>query len=312
MAFEHPLTRPLRELLRWFYQGPLVRLIELDFHRRFPEHRAVRFQSRHSSKTGHRFNPFASDLDLSAFAFEVSEALAFSLANHVSRWRRHLPFVGELEIYSFAEKESLDLLMKSFGNLYDFLKPIRKILWMEREYEKRTTRYHRAKALRAVQICLDQIGPGLRARPTSNILQVVPYIEAFVRRRFGDFNSVLLDKGPRSMEPQTTSYLGFQVSDQLGLSKQAAMILMGLTPDSRGYEFVRRDPQIFAGFIALTEMELLIFRAVYRAQINILPWMNIWLERLESIAAEYRQVSKWPKKVTSVQESFHSQPSASI
>ena len=105
---------PFHQVVRFAYRRILIPIMNWRLRGQFPISIQVRLEPRHSVKDGRGFNAFLSDIDLSAYLEAPTDENARVIREFVQSWRKYLPFIGELEIYSFDEKRKLQVLPQKY------------------------------------------------------------------------------------------------------------------------------------------------------------------------------------------------------
>lgn len=278
----------VQKLVRYLYCTFVIYLINgsLNFFLGEP----VEVVARHSSQSGKHFNFALSDLDLSVFLENPEPLLLDKIRRSISLWKAFCPFIGEFEVYSFDEKKKLDKVLITAEPFFLMLRKVRKIQWMEIAYGNSQFDYHRYKALRAIQHCLNDVAPGEQACPSGNLLRVSPYLEQWIQKEMNRVNvrPELLTRVEGKAVP--SYYMGGTVGlgalvrndTEYTLSSKAGLLLLSMIPNgtSRDSELIEAIDEIRADaflrriWIALCEMELIIVVAVTRASKDEMPWVK--------------------------------------
>lgn len=255
-----------------------------------------KLEPRHSTVTGNTFNFLLSDLDLTGILKSCGDSATKDLKEYVQSWKRVLPFVGELEIYDIHEKVNLDSLLSKHKTTYETLRRFRKVWWMEYAISIAPTKYHKFKALRAIQTCLNAVAPGVIARETGNLQQISPFLNAVIIDQFKDLQISFDLSNLRGLTVQCP-YMGSNIAlnenatddNALHLSPRAGLLLFAISPvDTRNHQLIdpiidelRKIPLIYNLWSGLSQIELLIFTAFMRSQVNVSPDFLRWEKCLQ-------------------------------
>jgi hypothetical protein len=265
------------------------------------------FEPRFSLRSREHFNLFLSDLDLLGTLSLATEAAESNMRRYIKLWKTFIPSIGELEIYQLDEKIHREVLLKQYGYIYEPLRRFRKVWWMEYSYSQSKSIYHKYKALRAIQICLNIIAPALAAHSNNNLPQLSSHLEQFITNIFEDIhlNVPLKDIDKTQIY---CPYMGatihinvdYKVVPNNGytLSPRAGILLLAISPVSfrsdrpidKIIAEVRRNPRIKIIAQSLCKLEILIFKGVFRAQPKVLPWMTQWQTSLEEAESELSKI----------------------
>jgi hypothetical protein len=306
---EGPLSRGLHKLVRAFYLTVFIRGFRALFCLRHGTNHHVQWVIRHSTKSGDYFNSFFSDLDLTAILHNPSEKGFRAIRTFGQSCRRFCPFLGEIEIMTIDEKTRFDLLLKKHGELYRTLRTVRKIRWIEKSLESPRSAYHRAKALRAIEICLRSLNARGRAEDQRNFRWVSPPLEAYLKKRYAGITvpHFDIDRGCSYMSSYMEAVVGVeqipptqtrQEHPTLHLSPDVSMLLFALAPGFVGLpedqiqlteQLRRENSQLQSDRSALAEIEVLVFQAFIRAQSEVEPWMSRWLNQLHGSLPQQSQ-----------------------
>jgi len=254
----------------------------------------VKLSLRHSAQNGHRFNLFLSDIDLSAFLEKPLEREISLVRKSISYWRKIIPSIGEIEIYTFDEKRELDEIYLKHQEIISFFHNLRKIEWMEAALHVSKSEYHAYKASRSISICLSKISQDLAPIRSGSLLQTSPFVERFITENFsselGDLtrNSTLPEAVVDSKFFASPIFCGGPSGDKgLKLSRETGHLLLSVIPGSSFFprEVFERVIYLRTGYPRLVELhrdlsryEMLMFRAFVRSQARELKWMSDWIE----------------------------------
>lgn len=262
---------------------------------------AIRYRVQPDSHLGGRrarkaelSNVFLSDIDLSAWLSENFAVNSARLRDTVLAARRLFPFVGELETYAPDEWEHLTRLRQTNGVIYDFLRDLRKIVWMEIAYGQARHEYPRYKTRRSIRLCLTRLtGTEVTLesiRAAGNVGAASPAVQLFVERYFGAELALVkhVELAPDSAQTFST-YLGFKMNS-LDLPPAHALVLFAICPlvhPATGaidalVRQARTQPRIRAAWAALAQMEWIYFQASNRTFAEERDWTPAWAAALEN------------------------------
>lgn len=269
-----------------FYRHLLIPLIAIRLNATLKAQEKIQLSIRHSAATRHRFNTFFSDVDLTAIAPHSSEETYQRIRSHLLKWKRWIPSLGELEIYSQEEWNNLQKWLEEFGSTYSFLRDLRKTGWMAREKREHLIPYHQKKAERSHDILVQKHSPqGTWIHPL---------------KKFLAHYTCLLPLSAQPIQwPIYSRYLGYRMNpssagaltaDELHLSTEETLILLTLCPVIQDYpkqlqdlaQELRKTPEFRANAHALSAIEWTMARGFNRGSPRELPWMPQWLVDLES------------------------------
>jgi len=239
-------------------------------------------------------NVFLSDIDLSAWIERDFETNSVRVRNIVLAARRIFPFVGELEMYRTGEWEELIRLRKTTAAIYDFLRDLRKIVWMEIGYAQSSTEYGRYKALRSIRLCLERLTgskvPIDSIRSAGNVGAARTAVMKLIERNFQDeLSRIPSIETSRESAQSFCTYLGFKL-ETLELPPKHALILFGICPLvncatrtlEEAVQSARKEPRIHATWSALAKMEWIYFQASNRTYADERDWTPAWNAALEN------------------------------
>jgi hypothetical protein len=258
---------------------------------------------RHSALSRRSFNTFLSDLDISIVVPDNLEQKLTQYAKSHSFLRRFFLFLGEVELYTQTEFEQLNILLAKHGDIYFFLRDVRKIRWMELAITPHSTLYQKYKMQRAIQLSIHRLGLKMAANSENNLNQARLQLSTQIKK-------VL----PISLENETLTPIAgpgaysayFQchihsdttfdnIPNQFCCDIKLAYGLLALSPQ---YEFgsepindaIRAirlsDSKTHSNWIALAKIEHLILRAVMRSFNEPPRWATAWLPLLEKVSHE--------------------------
>lgn len=236
---------------------------------------------RNSTKTGHRFNPFFSDLDISLVVPDhFEESSSISIENFYNRIKYFFIFLGEIEIYRHSEYIEFLELQKNNSEFIYLMKDVRKLGWLVADLKILKNTYQAYKAKRAIEnIALKW---NIRSNnPTEIFLVFGQKLEQLIGAlNLYDFSdNVLFD---RTIQP--CSHLGVNARFDLAMSSPTAWILTCALPQDKvafknleiintlclQYENIKKFRM---GYL---RWEYLLLCAVYRGNSKKFPWMQTW------------------------------------
>ncbi|MES2964656.1 MAG: hypothetical protein V4760_12255 [Bdellovibrionota bacterium] len=204
---------------------------------------SVEFHFRHSVREAGEFNFLLSDVDfdlvlLRDFSTEESSHLNEALASVRKKFR----FIGEAEVFSADEFRRLKSIETANGDVYSFLRWIRKLRWMEAVITSEREAYHRFKAERSNDITRKKIARHLGREANEDLSKS---LGAWLDERFPASPALRLSR------PVWIDYLGYWVAVE-GTRDVASPILI-LTPEQVG-ALIALVPDIFHESTETTEL----------------------------------------------------------
>ena len=257
----------------------------------------VKFIARHSVTKSSEFNFAYSDLDLSAVVEITAEDEIQKIKNMHTSFKRFVPSLGEIEIYSQDEKLRLDVLLEQFGPEYETLRAFRKVWWMQHARDQATSDYHKQKAERSIKACLQKIDKSIQYSAFDNVSAVSPFLQKYINNTFPQKNFLNSSLSNSTNNFVHCPYMGVRIyigeqsqnKESFNLESEAALKLLSITPVAyNGFSDVekiiqslRKEPEVFQLWAALTEIEVLIFAAFLRGLDKKEPWTEKWRDSLE-------------------------------
>jgi hypothetical protein len=229
------------------------------------------------------FNVFRSDIDYTLIISEDMGHEAARLYSVYEVWRRNLPMLGELEIYTQAEVDQRERLMLTHGPLLTYIQMLRK--WSRLHKERHSSPYHCEKSELARARILAHIAPSAGSSASARL---GAGLRDFLAREFGIRTPIEM---PARFE-SASLFLGWSLATEdhsphpsrLTLPAPQLAVLLALLPDynHRGEILdLRREPKIAAAYAAVVMDELLICRSVARDPRRKEPDLAHWLSHLE-------------------------------
>ena len=264
--------------------------------------RAEKVFLRRSALTPRDFNLLFSDLDIGLVINGKSD-LKMVRDNYL-RFKRVFPFLGEMEIYENNEVEEINELMVDNQKVYSFFRDLRKIGWMEKKYCASNNPYERHKALRAIKKSLTRLGSSLEPLGFGNLKDINRILTQFFEREFpaelAYAQKIETDMKVNITCPYFARRFIFSPRERGGpetrdisilrLRSGLALLLLAIAPPMTREKGqldgtlakLRERPKVKAQLSALTRMELLIFKGVFRAMENPndldRSWMNCLIQ----------------------------------
>ncbi len=146
-AFQAKPMRPLNEGLRLVLAPTLPSLLRLLL--------GGQWVLRNSLTEPGNYNPFFSDVDMALIVSDHEQNDRF-VAEKLHRYfqlKRWLLMLGEIEVYSANEWAQKQRILRDHADLIPYSRSLRKLNWMNADFQNRPSRYHRAKAQRAIEKC---------------------------------------------------------------------------------------------------------------------------------------------------------------
>ena len=284
--------------IAWFYSEVICRVLQAYYRRKEVNLRII---ARHSAKDPASFNAFSSDLDLSIVIDGSIEAER--IKKDFKKIRKFLLFLGEIEIYTDEEYSALESLIKDFGYQYTSVRNLRKIYWMEQNYEAAKSDYHRFKALRAIGFCLKRLRSDKIPTSKGNYRNIAEEARSIAVTLLEPqvlctqnldgvyaeyFQATIYDGQAEETEndnllivDQTTAAVLLAVSPQLSFGKYSVSLAM---------ENLRKsNARIFELWSAFCSMEYLIVTAVERGSPIQLSWVDSYLSEIQKMLGAQKQ-----------------------
>ncbi len=280
--FDASCFAPVHQFVRFLYANVVCSFLQFSLQRK-AGNRIKIFPRRSSTEkaSARTFSLFFSDLDIGV-CVEQEQDIA-SIRNHFYQLKRCLLFLGELEVFTFQELEELKLLENDIGELYQFLRDMRKIGWIKGQLKtQKRNPYHRYKDHRALKNIKRKWSLRSFHQP---VLQATKLLKKYLGNTVGQL--------PRSCDFSCSvfcPYLFLRVS--LSPRKpqlQDWLLLLSCTPtwergDAQLDEFICTIRKNYDGirviFEKLNRLEFLVATAFVRGAKEQEQWHPSWLNQL--------------------------------
>lgn len=299
----HFLFKPIHKLVANIYVKIIVPQIET--HLKLSVHdQEVYLKPRHSVKSKNNFNCFLSDLDLSVVFKDSTDKLnCVNVVRRLKELKKFLPFIGEVEIYTQLEIDELSKLQLKERS-YDFLRNLRKIIWMKKSFATGATEYHRYKALRSIDLIyknnfsLESNSPGQLEKA------ITIWANANFAKELGLIQTLLEQNEILPMTEVYSDFLGYNFSsqpvstarvNQLILEKKYIALLLALAPEDHHTmpqlnnsvsAIITSVPTLRTVRQNLARIEALVVLSWSKTQEPVPDWAPLWINRLEQISTE--------------------------
>ncbi len=281
------------KLVRVFYRNVFMPCLRIGL--------PYRLDVRHSAQVGpDRFNAFLSDIDLNVVIDQEFEENARRVRDRVIRARKWFPFLGEIEIYERREWEAWNRLQAEAGEIYFYIRHLRKMAWMEFAHAQAKTEYHRYKALRAIRICLEKLSgrehPMSSVSGFSNAWAVRTDVMEFLKRHFeAELDRATPIQVQLNSDESYRTYLGVRL-ESLRLPSKYIAVVLGICPlvqfktesSAAALAKIRQESKIRETWRALSQMEWIQFQASDRAYAEERGWVGPWKKALQDEARAFK------------------------
>jgi hypothetical protein len=213
-------------------------------------------------------------------------------------WKRKLPFIGELELYARSELAELEEIFADPAAVYPAIRRVRKLSWMENLLPNAPSEYHRFKAERSIAKVLSKEGINYFEHRSDYRALFSKKVQAWIASSFSD---VLKRESSYSFEELSglamlqSDYYSTKIwpnsshipqAGEVSLPQALGWILVALTPrlsfeDPKINDIVRRlraEPTIRKQWLQISRIEVLVYRAVLRAQQSVTEGERGWLQ----------------------------------
>jgi hypothetical protein len=293
--FDGGLWRPFHELIRRMYLGPGVLFLNWVLKPAGCKKGEFRLIPRHSSTVAGDFNAFQSDLDLTVILDDSRLDCAGEVVTRYHRWKKRLPFMGELEIYSSSEHLRLERILQDESCVYPVIRRIRKLSWMEQALHDAPSRYHRAKMERSIAKILSKEDIDFSKHPLDYRAEFSERVKSHMDCWFeGDFFAEFSDETESMRQGIRSDYLATSLivvqsrppkPGELCLPEALIFTLLALTPRAHFEPSsvenlvcrLRSLPLVRKRWEEVSEIEYLTFQAVLRAQLSVSDADRHWL-----------------------------------
>ncbi len=294
---ERRIFKPFHEAVRLFYLGPGALFLEKILRPKNIKKEDFKLLIRHSSKTRNDFNAFLSDIDLTVVMADSCIEDATQVVKRYHFTKAFLLAVGELEIYSNSELLAYQRQLDIFGDLYLWVRGIRKLAWMEKALTEAPSDYHRLKARRSIAKILSNTNISESSDETIYRSQFSKKILYWLDQEFSQALKVSQFEVQRlQAQSEHSDYLSSRVYFEAGqklkfgelyLPNDYALILLALTP-MMGFEnkeievaveqIRSKDLKLQKVWGAFSKIESIVYGAVLRAQRHITEGERGWLQ----------------------------------
>ncbi|HEX4925291.1 MAG TPA: hypothetical protein VFV50_14450 [Bdellovibrionales bacterium] len=290
-ASDRGIFSPVHASARQFYLRVFTPALE-SYLRAHANGALLALEPRHSARSGRHFRIFRSDLDVTAVISESAsnEDLRELLAAYAEAGRR-FPFLGELEINTADELSAKRQALETHAALIEPVYWLRKWRYQTEALKTAPTRYHSAKASKALHALGRNLGvTGAAAAVSGRALgQALEHaLEPLVTHVRGQ----AWWRSP--LEPAYSYFLDWRLAGTspgaLALSPEASRVLACVLPDgldiypqeAARIDELRRAAPFFDAACALHIYELVICRSVERTREPLPEGHTDWVQRLES------------------------------
>lgn len=238
---------------------------------------------RHSASMRGEFNVFFSDIDFSVVVPAMDQKQIALMKRRYYLLKKLFPWLGELEIYTEAEKARFDALSVVWARDYQRVRHFRKINWMLLAKANSRKKLEHCKYDRAIRKSLRQFGAASGEEAFRNLFSPssshgTEYGETFFFPYLGCWVNAT-----EAVDP----YVSYTLDSSKTLQFLALLPSAGIPADLvNKLSAYRKEPAIDAHWRAFTEMEALVVRAVnrgakaYRADMD--QWENEFWNTLDS------------------------------
>jgi hypothetical protein len=274
-VLDRKVLAPINSFVRFFYIRAFLPFLRRQFQNQFRDGDLV---ARHSAKSGLRFNPFFSDLDLSVVLRETpTEEESERIVQFFQRWKKFFPFLGEIEIFTQAEIDRFQSLTGTAPLFFQIVRDIRKVRWLMGDEEAAPSVYHQYKARRSLHVLAQKYAIHLAQDRAQICLQLGD--------RLGDILNHLGFSGqiPEELDLKAIQcdHLNWDAEKDLGLNQKESWMLLAVLPSraegAREADYLARLQQsrelsfLYRAYIEAEAIQLL---AVHRARPQQFPWMK--------------------------------------
>lgn len=297
------LFKPIHNLVAASYVKIVVPRIETHLKKSVGD-QEIYLKPRHSVKSKNNFNCFLSDLDISVvFKNSTDKLKCINIVHCLNELKKFMPFIGEVEIYTPLEIEELSTLQIQERN-YDFLRNLRKIIWMKKSFTTGATEYHRYKALRSIDLIYKNIFLLNSNSPGQLEDAIVIWANSNFAKELEIIQTMLEQNEILPMNEVYSDFLGYNFSsqplstitaNQLILEKKYIALLLALAPEDH-----HAMPQLNSSVSAiltsaptlktvrqnLARIEALVVLAWSKTQEPVPDWAPIWINRLEQMSTK--------------------------
>lgn len=272
---------PINSSVRFFYLRVFLPYLRRQFQKQFRDGDLV---ARHSAKSGLRFNPFFSDLDLSVvLREEPTEEVSERIVQFFQRRKRFFPFLGEIEIFTEAESNRFQFLIDTAPAFFQIVRDIRKVRWLMGDEEAAPSVYHHHKARRSLQVLCQKYEIHMPQDKTQICHQLGIRLREILRP-LGFPGRVPQELHLKAIQ---CDHLNWDAEIDLGLNQKECWTLLSVLPSradgAREAQYLaqlRQSRELSFLHRAYTEAEAIQLLAVYRARPQQFPWMKSFSQQL--------------------------------
>lgn len=293
LLMERPYLNCVNRAVSWGLVHIFLPRLESVTRLRFGLEPEFRLESRHSVRSSSDYNIFFSDLDLNVILPDSELSKAAEICAFLIGLKWAFPFLGEIEVYSVAEREGIEELLGQVGDLHKFLRDVRKLTWVESDDRRLRTPYHRLKFERAVKKIFAKVKIEADVKDDFNVGSCAPLIESRL-------NALALPRDVPDLRFRVFSrYLNFGVNqggvdaplaaNVVTLRPPFGLWILALTPFEAesealrsAIESLRRNEAVRDSWIALLRLEAITMGGVFRAFPDQFTWIPEWKSKLES------------------------------
>jgi hypothetical protein len=276
--FDRPSFKVFNLAVRYFHLSVTRFVFDLIFNFKFSK---CFLSIRHSAKTGHRFNPFFSDLDISLIIPDTfNENDLILIENFYLTLRTIFVFLGEIEIHKISEYNEFLEIQKRSSEFIGLIKDVRKLGWINSDLKSTKSVYQIYKSKRAIKnIALKW---KISSDDAPDIFIALGHKLEQLLRTLGPFD--LSDSDFEFANSSPCSHLGVDPKTILGMNDPFTWALIGLLPQDpsalKNFEFIDVMSSQNPNFKKLRKdylrWEYLLLCAVDRGNSRKFPWMQNW------------------------------------
>lgn len=292
------IGRAFHEMVRLIYLGPVLQFLARVLRPKGISADKFDLIARHSSTSASDFNAFMSDLDLSVVLPDDKIEYSFEVVQRFFYWKRKLPFIGELELYSRSELEELQKIFAEPNGVYPAIRRVRKLSWMENLLPNAISEYHRFKAERSISKILSKEEIDYAVHRSDYRVFFSEKVQAWIGASVKNVIANEANYGFESLSAYTmvqsdyfstkiwTSLSHVAQPGEVSLPPAHAWILVALTPRASFDDPIinsvitrlRADPAVREQWTQISRIEVLVYRAVLRAQESVTEGEQNWLQ----------------------------------
>lgn len=301
---DQPIFRPLHALTAGVYMQVMTPFIQFKLRRTVGDP-TLRIIPRHSAQSGHNFNCFLSDLDLSVIfkKWDQDALLGIQVIDCLQKLKKLMLFIGEVEIYTQHEADELDLEIKASEKAYNFIRPLRKVQWMRQSHEQGPSKYHKFKALRSIRLIFKNVFSSEKNDNEQISTAISVWAESCYPMELKVIDKMLVENATLISDRVYSDYLGYhflqdsklQSGNQIALEKRYVGLLLALVPEDHHGDpqlnfvvrkIINEAPKLKKERHSLARIEALIVQSWSRTQYPVPDWAPLWIERLKQISVD--------------------------